>query len=45
LGIRDYLANITENFNEQEFNPLDDVWENELKRLLEKLDQDENDES
>lgn len=38
LGIKDYFARLSEDFQELEFNPLDDVWEEELKRLLNKFD-------
>jgi predicted ATP-grasp superfamily ATP-dependent carboligase len=34
LGIRDYLANLSEGFTEMTFAPLGDVWEEELRRLL-----------
>jgi proteasome assembly chaperone (PAC2) family protein len=41
LGIRDALNRITEEFSEVTFNPLDDVWEDELKRLMDKFHLDE----
>jgi proteasome assembly chaperone (PAC2) family protein len=41
LGIREALNRITEEFSEVTFNPLDDVWEDELKRLMDKFDLDE----
>jgi proteasome assembly chaperone (PAC2) family protein len=41
IGIRDYLKRIEEEFTETPFDPLDEVWEDELKRLLDKFDEDE----
>ena len=41
LGVREYLRKISEEFTETEFNPLDEVWEDELRRLFEKFDSDE----
>lgn len=38
LGVRDYLARLSEEFTEMPFNPLDDIWEEELKRVLDDLD-------
>jgi proteasome assembly chaperone (PAC2) family protein len=43
LGIRDALSRISDEFSEITFNPLDDVWEEELKRLTDKFDLDESD--
>ena len=43
MGLREYLERITEGFEEVTFNPLDDVWEDELRRLLNKFDEDEGD--
>jgi len=34
LGVREYLAHISEAFTEVPFNPLGDVWEEELRRLF-----------
>lgn len=34
LGVRDYLAKLSLAFTETTFDPLDDVWEDELRRLL-----------
>jgi hypothetical protein len=33
-GVRAYLERLSESFTEQTFDPLDDVWESELRRLL-----------
>lgn len=41
MGLREYLDQITERFEEVPFNPLDDVWEDELRRLFNKFDEDE----
>lgn len=34
LGVREYLAKLSEDFTEMPFQPLDDVWEDELRRLF-----------
>jgi len=41
LGVRDYMARLSEEFDEVLFDPLDDVWEEELRRLLDESTQDE----
>lgn len=41
LGVRAYLNKLSENFTETVFNPLNEVWEEELKRLFLKFDGDE----
>ena len=41
LGMRAFLDRLENEFNEILFNPLDDVWEKELRRLFNKLDPDE----
>ena len=41
LGVRDYIRKLSEEFHEVPFNPLDEVWDEELKRLLNKFDDDE----
>lgn len=38
LGLREYLDQISEGFNVTPFTPLDDVWEQELRRLFGKSD-------
>jgi hypothetical protein len=40
LGLREYLDRLTEVFTEHPFNPLDEIWEDELQRLLKKMDTD-----
>ncbi len=41
LGVREYFQRISDDFTETPFIPLDDVWEENLRRILGKLD-DEN---
>jgi len=41
LGLSEYMARLSEEFQEPQFEPLDDVWEQELKRLMEKFDDSE----
>lgn len=41
LGLSEYLSRLSEEFQEPQFEPLDDVWEDELKRLLGKFDDKE----
>ncbi len=41
LGIRETLNRISSSFTEVTFNPLDEVWEEELKRLMDKFDLDD----
>jgi proteasome assembly chaperone (PAC2) family protein len=41
LGVRDYLKRLSDEFTETSFTPLDDVWEDELRRLFDRLDPDD----
>lgn len=41
-GVRDYLSQLAENFTENSFEPLDEIWEDQLRRLLDKFDSDES---
>jgi predicted ATP-grasp superfamily ATP-dependent carboligase len=41
LGLKEYLHRLSEVFHENPFNPLDEIWEDELQRLLRKMDTDE----
>ena len=41
MGVRAYLNKLSENFTETVFNPLSEVWEEELKRLFLKFDGDD----
>ena len=38
IGIHDYLRRLEEDFTERIFDPLDEVWEDELRRLLDDSD-------
>jgi proteasome assembly chaperone (PAC2) family protein len=38
LGVHDYLQSLSENFTENIFTPLDDIWEDEIRRLFDKMD-------
>lgn len=42
IGIRDYLTRLSEEFVEVPFAPLDDVWEEEIRRLFSKIDPEED---
>ncbi len=41
LGVLEYLRKLSEEYHETPFNPLDPLWDEELKRLLNKLDDGE----
>jgi proteasome assembly chaperone (PAC2) family protein len=41
-GVRDYLKRLSDNFEETLYDPLGEVWEDELRRLMDKFD-DETD--
>ena len=43
LGVRAYLEKLSEGYTESSFNPLDEVWEEELRRLLDKFDDESED--
>ena len=40
-GVKDYLKHLSDDFQEISFNPLDEVWEQEMRRIFDKLDEDE----
>ena len=42
LSVREYMDRLVDEFDERVFNPLDDVWEDELRRLFGKFDEDED---
>lgn len=42
LGVREYLRKLSEEFHEVLFNPLDPLWDEELKRLINKLDEEDD---
>ncbi len=41
LGVRAYLQQLSDGFTETPFEPLEEVWEEELNRLLNKFDEEE----
>ena len=42
LGVREYMRHLSDEFTEMPFDPLDDIWEDELRRLFNKLDSSES---
>jgi hypothetical protein len=42
LGVREYMKRLADEFAETPFEPLDDIWEDEIRRLFGKLDTDES---
>lgn len=42
FGVREYLRRISEDFSETTFEPLDDIWEDQLRKLLDKFDSEES---
>ncbi len=41
LGIREYIKKLSDEFVPTTFTPLDDVWEQELRRLFDRSDGDD----
>lgn len=41
LGLKEYMQRLSDEFDENPFNPLDEVWEEELKRLFGKMDDEQ----
>lgn len=41
LGVREYLKKLAEEFVEVAFNPLDPLWDEELKRLLDRMEDED----
>jgi proteasome assembly chaperone (PAC2) family protein len=39
-GVREYLKRLSDNFDETLYDPLGEVWEDELRRLMDKFDED-----
>jgi hypothetical protein len=37
--VREYMNRLSDEFTEVPFNPLEDIWEEELRRLFNKLDE------
>ena len=44
LGVKEYFQRISDEFNETSFIPLDDVWEENLRRIMGKFNDDDPDE-
>ena len=42
LGVREYIQQLSEEYTEKPFDPLADVWEEELNRLVDKFEPDED---
>jgi hypothetical protein len=42
LGVREYLKRLSDEFTEMPFDPLSEVWEEELRRLTDKFDEGED---
>lgn len=40
FGVRDYLRRLSDEFAETPFEPLDEIWEDQLRRLLDKFDEE-----
>jgi hypothetical protein len=38
LGVREYINRLSDEFSETAFEPLDELWEDEIRRLFDKLD-------
>jgi len=43
VGVAEYMRKLSEDFTEMPFIPLDDVWEENLKHILDKLDDEKDD--
>ena len=43
VGVVEYMRKLSEDFTEMPFIPLDDVWEENLKHILDKLDDEKDD--
>ncbi|MGW8250261.1 MAG: PAC2 family protein [Anaerolineales bacterium] len=41
-GLRDYLQRLSDEFDEVSFNPLDEIWEEEIRRLMDRFDDTED---
>ena len=41
VGVRDYLMHLSDDFREITFNPLEDVWEQEIRRILDKYEEED----
>lgn len=45
VGIRDYFKKLSDAFKETPFNPYDDVWDEKLRQILDKLESDSDSET
>jgi hypothetical protein len=41
VGVRDYLMHLSDDFREITFNPLEDVWEQEIRRILDNYEEED----
>ncbi len=41
LDVRDYMQRLSEEFDEKIFNPLDDLWEQEIRRIFDEFDEND----
>jgi proteasome assembly chaperone (PAC2) family protein len=41
LDVRDYMRRLSEEFDEKIFNPLDDLWEQEIRRIFDEFDDED----
>lgn len=41
LDVRDYMRRLSEEFEEKIFNPLDDLWEQEIRRIFDEFDEND----
>ena len=41
VSVREYMDRLTDEFMETTFDPLEDIWEEEIRRLFDKYDLDE----
>jgi hypothetical protein len=42
LGVRDYFTRLSDEFKETPFAPVDEFWEEELRRLFDKFESDDS---
>jgi proteasome assembly chaperone (PAC2) family protein len=41
LDVRDYMRRLSDEFDEKIFNPLDDLWEQEIRRIFDEFDEND----
>jgi len=39
IGLREFMQRLSDEFEEVPFNPLDEVWEDEIRRLFDRFDE------